>query len=218
MNKSLFITPEIFHYLIQYQPPISQAQQKLKNLTQAHRLGFMCTDPIQVSLMVLLSKLIRAENIIEIGVFTGLTSLALAETLPDHGKLIACDISQEFVNLGLPYWEEAGVKNKIDLKIQPGLETLQELLDQNLAGTFDLIYIDADKINYIKYFDLAFKLIKKNGLILADNTLRTGLVADLNNPDKTARHMREFNNYIKNLNITFNLLPIGDGLMMVLKE
>ncbi len=212
------MTPEVFNYLIQHQPPISQAHQALRNFTQAHRLGVMCTDQTQVSFMVLLSKLIRAENIIEIGVFTGVTSLALAETLPAHGKLIACDNNLEFVNLGLPYWESAGVKNKIDLRIKPALETLQELLDQGLAGTFDLIYIDADKPSYIKYFDLAFKLIKKNGLILADNTLRAGLVADLNSLDKTARHMREFNSYIKNLNITFSLLPIGDGLMMILKD
>ena len=218
------MTPEVFNYLIQHQSPISKPHQDLLNLTQAHRLGFMGTDQNQVSFMVLLAKLIRAEKIIEIGVFTGVTSLALAETLPEHGQLIACDNNLEFVNLGLDYWEAAGVKNKIDLRIKPALETLQELCDQGLENTFDLIYIDADKPSYIKYFDLAFKLIKKNGLILADNTLRSGQVADLNNQDNTVRHMRNFNTYIKNiaedknLNITFNLLPIGDGLMMVLKN
>ncbi len=221
MSKFTVLNPNIFNYLIQHQSPISPAHQALRALTEQHKLSFMCTAENQVGFLVLLAKLIRAEKIIEIGVFTGVTSLALAEVLPAHGELIACDTSPEFVNLGVPYWEAAGVRHKINLKIQPALTTLQELLDQNLAGTFDLIYIDADKSNYINYFNLALKLIKNNGLILADNALRAGQVADLEIQDNTTKHLRNFNSYIKNLEnkkIFFNLLPIGDGLMMIVKE
>ena len=182
-------------------------------------MAMMCTPENQVSFIVLLAKLMRAKNIIEVGVFTGVTSLALAETLPEDGQLIACDIRDEFTHIGEPYWEAAGVRNKIDLRINPASKTLHQLISEGSAGTFDLIYIDADKNNYIEYLTLALELVRSGGLILADNALRSGEVADLNIQDRTTRFLRDFNTHIKSLkNIDFNLLPIGDGLMMILKH
>ncbi len=219
MSKFTILNESIFQYLLNHQSDISKPLRDLINLTAQHPLGFMGTPENQISFMVLLAKLIQAKNIIEIGIFTGATSLALAETLPSDGKLIACDIRDEFTKLGEPYWEAAGVKNKINLKLAPAADTLKKLLLDGQAGKFDLVYIDADKGGYIQYIDLALELVRSGGLVLADNALRSGQVADLENQEKTTRQLRDFNSHIKKLNnVFFNLLPIGDGLMMILKN
>lgn len=217
-DKFTALNKNIFEYLLTHQSAFSKPLQALLLKTAEHPLAKMCTAENQISFMALLAKLMQAKNMIEIGVFTGATSLALAETLPPEGYLIACDISDEFTKIGSPYWEAAGVKNKIKLEIAPALNTLEKLLSEGREGQFDLIYIDADKGGYVKYFDLALKLVRSGGLILADNTLRNGYVADLTQQDKTTRQIRLFNQHVKDTpGICFNLLPIGDGLMMVVK-
>jgi len=227
MHKFTVLNTDVFNYLLAHQSPASKYLAALREQTDQHRLAEMCTAENQVSFMVLIAKLMRAKKIIEVGVFTGVTTLALAEVIKNDsaGKIIACDISDEFTNVGEPYWVEAGVREKIELKIAPAKATLFSLVENPVEkNSFDLIYIDADKAGYIEYFNLAMQLIRPGGLILADNALRSGEVVNAHSEDKTTQYLIRFNQHVKQMQLQdpslfdFNLLPIGDGLMMILKN
>ena len=168
--------------------------------------------------MQLLVQLIRAKKTIEVGVFTGYSSLWVANGLPDDGRIVACDVSEEYTSVARRYWKEAGVDHKIDLQLRPAVETLDELLSKNQAASFDFAFIDADKINYPNYYERAFTLLRSGGLVAIDNTLWGGQVADKksNSPDTQA--IRLFNEQLRSdARIHVSMLPIGDGLSLALK-
>ncbi len=221
--KSL-LPEKLYDYVLQHslrQPDILQAlYQKTLSLPRAG----MMSAPDAAQFLALLAKLIHATRIIEVGVFTGYTTLALALALPQEGKIIACDISREFTDIGQPFWQQAGVADKIDLCIAPALETLDTLIAAGHSNSFDLIFIDADKPNYPAYFEKAFLLTRPNGLIAIDNTLGvTGAYVCQDNliprQQKTIDAIKHFNTQLmQDTRVEISLLPISQGLTLAIKK
>ncbi|MEH1904253.1 MAG: class I SAM-dependent methyltransferase [Nostoc sp.] len=173
----------------------------------------------QGQFMAFLAQLINAKKIIEIGVFTGYSALWFALALPPEGRIIACDISEEWTNIAQRYWQQAGVANKIDLRVAPALQTLDALLSNSEAGTFDLIFLDADKENYLNYYERALQLIHAGGLIIIDNVLWSGRVIDHEYQDTETVALRLLNEKLyKDERIDITVLPIADGLTLIRKR
>lgn len=169
--------------------------------------------------MALLVELTGAVSILEIGVFTGYSSTSLALALPADGKLTACDISKKHTDVARRYWEMAGVAHKIDLRLGPALDTLDSLLAAGLAGSYDLAFIDADKANYDGYYERSLSLLRRGGLILIDNVLWSGQVADPAFDDEDTREIRALNAKIHaDSRVTISLLPVADGLTLAVKR
>ena len=175
--------------------------------------------PEQGQFMALLVELIGARRIIEIGTFTGYSALCMAEAMPVDGRLICCDLSEEWTGIARGFWREAGVAERIDLRLAPALETLDALLAQGGEGQFDMAFIDADKGNYTRYFDRCLTLVRPGGLILFDNTLWDGRVADPDDQDEDTRAIRALNDrLLGDQRVTLSLVPIGDGLTLARKR
>lgn len=192
--------------------------QQLRSHNAEYPQGHMQICPEQGQFMAMLVKLISAKYILEVGVFTGYSSLAMALALPDEGSIVACDVSAEATDIARKYWQQAGVAHKIDLRIAPALDTLQALLATGASETFDLAFIDADKANYPKYYELCLKLVRSSGLILIDNVLWYGRVADPEVIDQRTRILRELNAKIhQDQRVELVMLPIGDGLTVARK-
>lgn len=171
----------------------------------------MCSSPEVGHLLSFFVKLTGARRILEIGTFTGYTALKMASALPEGGELVACDISEEWTSMGRPFWNEAGVDSKIRLILAPALETVQSLE----AGSFDLAFIDADKQNYPHYYEAALRLVRSGGLIILDNMLWDGKVADVNEQDEETVILRELGVRIANdSRVSATMLTVGDGLML----
>ena len=151
---------------------------KLRAATAPLPMAIMQIAPEQAAFLAFLVRLIGAKNALEVGTFTGYSALAVALALPKGGRLVACDISEEWTSIGRPYWKEAGVARKIDLRLGPAIETLKTLIREGRAGTFDFAFIDAAKSEYDAYFEGTLKLVRKGGLIVLDNMLQDGRVAD----------------------------------------
>src|SRR5262245_22386047 len=176
----------------------------------------MQIGPDQGQFMALLVKLIGARRCIEIGTYTGYSALAVALALPADGKLIACDISDEFTKVGRPFWREAGVESRIELRLQPALKTLDELLAQGQQNAFDFAFVDADKPNYIPYFEKLVQLVRPGGLILAGNTLAVSGAPIIRQTGATAKALREFNEHVHHdERVDLSLIPIGEGLTLM---
>ena len=186
---------------------------KLRKLSVEHERGSMTTSVEVGNLLTTLCRSLKACKVLDIGVFTGCSAVSLALGLPDDGKVIACDVSEEYTSLGRPYWEEAGVADKIDLRIQPAVQTLQELLDNGEKETFDLVFIDADKVNYSTYYDMGIQLLRTGGLIVVDNALWAGKVAIASDLEEGTVAIRELNKTMKNdRRVAFTLLSVSDGI------
>ena len=181
--------------------------------------SMMQISPEQGQFMGLLVGLIGAKKALEVGVYTGYSSLAVALALPEDGKIIACDISAEMHTIAKRYWTEAGVEQKIDFKLAPALETLDQLIEQGESNSFDFVFIDADKNNYANYYERALTLVRPGGLILIDNVLWSGKVADPADHDKQTEAIRRLNQLIYNdKRVNMSLLPLGDGLTLAQKR
>ena len=167
--------------------------RQLREETAKLSMAQMQISPEQGQFMALLVQLMGAKKTLEIGVFTGYSALAVALALPIDGKMIACDISEEYTAIAKDFWARAGVSEKIDLRIAPALETLEKLITEGETGSFDLAFIDADKRNYENYYELALILLRPGGLILIDNVLWSGKVVDPTITDKQTQAIREFN-------------------------
>jgi predicted O-methyltransferase YrrM len=179
----------------------------------------MQISPEQGQFMALLVKLIGAKKTLEIGVFTGYSSLVVALALPADGKIVACDVSEEYTSVARRYWQRAGVEDKIDLHIAPALETLDKLLTAGEAETFDFAFIDADKGNYDNYYERCLELIRPGGLIAIDNVLWSGKVADTEIQDNQTNKIRALNRKLhEDSRITLSLVPIADGLTLAMKN
>ena len=163
------------------------ALSQLRALSICHNEGEMTSGVETGKLLTLLCRAINAEKVIDVGVFLGCSTVAMAIALPKKGKVIACDTNDDFVRLGKPYWSQAGVTDKIDLRLKPATETMQELIDGGESETFDIVFIDADKPNYINYYELGMQLLRQGGLVVVDNALWSGQVVD---PSKYSDHGR----------------------------
>lgn len=178
----------------------------------------MQISPEQGQLMQLLVELLQAKKTIDIGVFTGYSALAVALALPKDGKVIGCDVNTEWTAIAKEFWQKAKVQAKIDLRIAPALDTLQDLLAHGEAETFDFVFIDADKANYIKYYEHALKLLKVGGIVAIDNVLWSGRVADPTYNDASTKIIRQLNVLLqKDERVSMVMLPVGDGLTLARK-
>jgi predicted O-methyltransferase YrrM len=219
-NQSIGLSDELYRYLLANSVREPEILTQLRSETAQHPLMNMQVSPEQGQLMGLLVKLIGAKKCLEVGVFTGYSALVVALNLPEDGRLVACDVSAEFTSIARKYWQQAGVNEKIDLHIAPALETLDRLLADGEAGTFDFAFIDADKNNYAAYYDRCFQLVRAGGLILVDNVLWYGRVADpAMNEDKRTQAIKDLNQQIYHDDrVQISLIPIGDGLTIARKK
>jgi predicted O-methyltransferase YrrM len=217
--KALSITEDLYNYILSVTSQETPIQRRLRDETARHPMAIMQISPDQGQFMALLVKLMGARKAIEIGVFTGYSALSVALALPPGGRLIACDISTEWTDIGKRYWQEAEVASKIDLRIAPALDTLDKLISEGQHGTFDFVFIDADKINYINYFERALILCRPGGLIAVDNVLWFGSVIDERKQDKDTVAIRAFNKKLHgDKRISLSMIPIGDGLTLARKH
>jgi predicted O-methyltransferase YrrM len=223
MHKNqLGLAAALHDYIISHSQAESPLLAQLREETQAHPQARMQISPEQGDLLALLIRIMGATRALEVGVFTGYSSLAVAQALPEDGQLVACDINRSFTNTAQRYWEAAGVAHKVDLRIAPALETLDQLIAELAEGAivpFDFAFVDADKGNYEKYFDRAVQLVRSGGLIVVDNTLWSGRVADSTDQDKITRTLRQFNHSVaQDQRVAVMILPIGDGLTLAHKR
>jgi predicted O-methyltransferase YrrM len=219
-NQSIGLSDPLYQYLVANSVREPEILTRLRAETAEHPLANMQISPEQGQLMGLLVQLIGAKKCLEVGVFTGYSSLFVALNLPDDGQIVACDVSDEFTSIARRYWQEAGISNKIILHIAPALETLDRLIANGELGTFDFAFIDADKNNYGAYYDRCFQLVRQGGLILVDNVLWYGRVADpaMDN-DKRTQAIKEINQQIYHDDrVQISLIPIGDGLTIARKR
>jgi len=183
------------------------------------RVSNMQIAPEQGAFMALLARLIGARRVIELGVFTGYSSLAVALALPGDGRIIACDVSEEWTSRAKAYWAEAGQSDKIELRLAPAAETLDRLIAAGEAGRFDMAFIDADKTGYDGYYEQVLRLLRPGGLILIDNVLWSGRVADPKDESADTEALRKLNAKIKSdERVDMVLLPLADGIMMARKR
>lgn len=218
-TRTYQIGEELHRHLMETTVRDMEVMQRLRTRTAEMAEGGMQISPEQGQFMQFLIKAIRAKRCLEIGTFTGYSALVVALALPEDGRLIACDVSDEFTSVGRPFWQEAGVAHKIDLRIGPGLDSLQALLDEGHAASFDFAFIDADKPNYPHYYELCLELVRPGGVIGIDNTLWGGRIADLSHQDESTYMIRTLNERIRNDDrVDMSLVPIGDGLMLACKR
>jgi predicted O-methyltransferase YrrM len=218
-KKTLGLDTPLYDYLLSVSVRESDILRQLREETAQLPMAMMQISPEQGQFMALLVQLLGATKTLEIGVFTGYSSLCVAMALPPNGKMVACDVSEEYTTIARRYWEAAGVADKIDLRLAPALETLDELLSTGQAGTFDFAFIDADKANYEKYYERSLELIRPGGLIAIDNVLWSGRVADSQIKDNQTNSIRAFNQKLhQDQRVTLSLVPIADGLTLALKR
>jgi predicted O-methyltransferase YrrM len=178
----------------------------------------MQISPEQGQFMAMLARLIGAQRYLEIGVFTGYSSLTMALAMPRLGAVVACDVSEEYTSIARRYWKEAGVDYKIDLTLAPAMDTLNKMIEEG-ATPFDIAFIDADKGNMPNYYEACLRLVRPGGLIMIDNVLWSGKVADEAVEDEDTRAIRDLNAKLNGDNrIDLSLLPIGDGLTLARKR
>ncbi len=219
LNKNLGLDDQLHQYVLSVSVKEPEVLAELRQETSNYTGFRMQITPEQGQFLAFLIKLIKAKKALEIGVFTGYSSLVTAIALPEDGKLIACDIDENYTQIARKYWEKAGVSEKINLHIAPALETLDQLLAQGEAETFDFAFIDADKRNYPNYYEKCLQLIRKGGLIAIDNVLWSGKVADPEINDKQTLAIRDFNSKIyQDDRVNLSLIPIADGLTLVIKK
>lgn len=218
-TRTLGIPENLYDYLLSISLREPDILTELRHQTAQHPVGRMQIAPEQGQFMALLVQLIGAKKTLEVGVFTGYSSLIVALALPAEGKVVACDISAEFTSIAQGYWQQAKVAHKIDLHLAPALETLDKLLAAGEAETFDFAFIDADKSNYDNYYERSLKLIRPGGLIAIDNVLWSGRVADPQVQDNRTKKIRAFNEkLLQDQRISLSLVPIGDGLTLARKN
>ena len=217
-NKTFTLSDELYAYFFENSVREPDILRRLREETAKDSMARMQIAPEQGQFMQLLVRLMGARRYLEVGVFTGYSSLAVALALPADGHIVACDVSANWANVARQYWAEAGVPQKIDLRLAPALQTLDALIAGGAAGGFDLVFIDADKTSYIAYYERALTLIRVGGLIAVDNTLWQGRVADPNARDAETQAIRDFNRHLRDdRRVQLSLLPIGDGLTLAIK-
>jgi predicted O-methyltransferase YrrM len=218
-RRAINLTDTVYDYLLGHSVREHPVLAELRAETAKVKHSGMQISPDQGQLMALLVKLIGARNTIEVGVYTGYSSLAVALALPEEGRIVACDVSEEWTAIARRYWERAGVARKIDLRLAAATRTLEQLLREGGAGRHDFAFIDADKTNYARYYELCMELVRSGGLIAIDNTLWSGTVADPAVNDADTEAIRAVNDLLhRDARIELAMLPVGDGLTLALKK
>jgi predicted O-methyltransferase YrrM len=218
-NRPIRLTDALHDYLLEVSLREHKALKKLRAETAKMPRAKLQISPEQGQLMALLVELIGAKKTFEVGTFTGYSALAVALAVPPGGKVVACDISEEWTAVARRYWREAGVERKMDLRIAPALQTLDGLLKDGQAGKFDFGFIDADKPNYDGYYERGLKLLRKGGLLAIDNVLWGGSVIDKTDRDESTRCIRALNRKIRNdERVSVSMLAVGDGLTLARKR
>ena len=216
--RTLNLDETLYRYVIDHSVREHPAQAGLREATKDHPHSGMQISPEQGQFMALLVKLIGARRTIEIGVFTGYSALSVALALPADGQVLACDISDEYTRIGRPFWQQAGVAGKIDLRLQPAIRTLDEQLAAGEQGRYDFAFIDADKTGYDAYYERCLQLMRVGGLIAFDNTLWGGRVAHPADSDDTAALQALNDKLHRDERIDVSLIPVGDGLTLARKR
>jgi predicted O-methyltransferase YrrM len=219
MLERIKLNPQLIDYLFDVSLRETDVLRRLREETAALPMAEMQIPAEQGQFLHLLVQLIGAKKTIEVGVFTGYSTLWTAMALPEDGYVVACDTSEEWTAIAQRYWKEAGVAHKIDLRLAPATQTLDHLLAESYANSFDFAFIDADKENYLNYYERALQLVRPGGLIAIDNVLRSGEVIDpaIQEPGTVA--IRELNRRLRDdQRITLSMLPLADGLTLALKR
>jgi predicted O-methyltransferase YrrM len=217
-NRTLSIDDRVYDYLLSVSLKESELLTQLREETAGIEFSEMQIAPEQGQFMALLVKLMGARRALEIGTFTGYSSVVIASALPEDGELVCCDDSEEWTSMARKYWQQAGLEDRINFKLGDASRTLQAMIDEGREGTFDFIFIDADKQNYPLYYELSLKLLRAGGLIAVDNTLWSGDVADPGNDEPGTRAIRRFNEMLRHdERVEISLVTIGDGLTLVHK-
>ncbi|CAL8256004.1 unnamed protein product [Lota lota] len=192
---------------------------KLKQRTLEDRWNIMLVATEQAQFMGNLMKLIKANKTLEVGMYTGYNSLNMALSIPENGRVVACEVENAYVDIARPFFKEAGVESKIDVRIQPAMQTLDELIAAGEAGTFDFIFIDADKNNYDGYYERSLQLVRKGGIIAIDNVLWSGQVVNPAADDLVSQALDALNKKLhKDERIDLSMLTVGDGLTLAFKR
>jgi len=216
--KSFFLSPEIGEYLVAHGMPPDDVQRWLIEETKAKAGAFfgMQISPEQGAFMTVLTRLIGAQRAVEVGTFTGYSALCIARGLPSSGKLVCCDISEEWTAIGREAWQRAGVADRIDLRIAPAIETLRAMPEEE---HIDLAFIDADKTGYADYYEELLRRLRPNGLIMVDNVLWGGSVIDDSRTDDDTKAIRAFNDKVAaDDRVDTVMIPLGDGLTLLRKK
>ena len=218
-NRTLSIDDRLYEYMLDVAVDETPLLAELRAETFAQvEFPVMQISPEQGAFMRMLMQLIGAKKAIELGTYTGYSSICIAEGLGEGGELVCCDITEQWTTVAQKYWAKAGLDDSISLHLRPALETLEALLTEGRNEEFDFIFIDADKQNYLHYYEQALKLLRPGGLIAIDNTLWSGAVADPEDQEPGTRAIRRMNEFLRDdKRVQKCMLPIGDGLSLVLK-
>lgn len=218
-RRSIPLDSDLNAYLMDIGVTEHPVMRALREFTAGHRLAKMQIAPEQGQFLAWLVRLLGVRHYLELGVFTGYSALAVALALPYDGEVIACDVSEAFTDIARSYWQQAGVSDRIQLVLQPALLTLQQLLDQGRAGSFDLAFIDADKPSCPAYFEACLQLVRPGGVIAMDNIFLGGRVVDPQESDPPGVHvMHAFNAALKSdPRIRLCVLPMGDGMTLAMR-
>lgn len=218
-NKTLNLTEDLYQYLLSVSLREPEVLARLREETLGRPHAEMLSAPEQGQFMALLVRLLNAGKCLEVGVFTGYSSLWIAAALPQGGSLLACDTSRAWTDIAQRYWQEAGVADRVELVLGPALGTLHERLVAGEAGSYDFAFIDADKQNYLGYYEAVLELLRPGGLVAIDNTLWSGAVADPAEQDADTQAIRELNRHIHaDERVSMSLLPLADGLTLAMKR
>jgi predicted O-methyltransferase YrrM len=219
MSKFAPLSEATYQYLLSVSSRESAILKRLREETAALPNASMQISPDQGQFMAFLVQMMGAKKTLEVGVFTGYSSLSVALALPADGKIIACDVSEEWTSVARRYWKEAGVEKKISLRLASALQTLDSLIIDGHGGTFDFAFIDADKANYDAYYERSLKLLRVGGLIAIDNVLWSGRVADPANREEDTIAIRALNAKLHtDQRISLSMVSIADGLTLALKR
>jgi predicted O-methyltransferase YrrM len=217
-TRTLQLDDTLYDYLLAHSLREHPAQTALREATRSHAHAGMQIGPDQGQFMALLVRLMHARRCIEIGVFTGYSALTVALALPDDGRLLACDVSEAYTRVAVPYWQAANVLHKIDLRIAPAIVTLDDEIGAGAAGTYDFAFIDADKKSYDAYYERCLQLLRPGGLVVMDNTLWGGAVARPARDEDTAALQRLNAKLHDDPRVDMVLLPLGDGVTLARKR
>lgn len=218
-KRSLNLTDDLYQYMLDVSVREPELALELRTETAKMLAAALQSPPEESQFIVLILKLMNAKRIIEIGTFTGYTTLLMAMNMPSDGKIIACDVDDKWTSLGRKYWKRAGVEDRIDLRIAPAEETLRELIHTGHNNMYDFIFIDADKESYVKYYELATKLVRIGGIIAVDNVFWNGSVINELNHGSDVEAIRQVNEMIyQDQRYSISMVPIGDGLTLAYRN
>ncbi|MSP20252.1 MAG: SAM-dependent methyltransferase [Alphaproteobacteria bacterium] len=220
-RKVVNLTDDLYNYLVQVGAREHPVLQRLRTATAAETgdAAGMQIAPDQGALMAMLVRLLGARRTLEAGTFTGYSALAVALALPDDGRLVACDVSEQWTAIARRFWTEAGVAHKIDLRLAPAIQTMDALLAAGEAGHFDFAFLDAEKVEYDAYYERSLKLLRPGGVVAVDNVLWSGRVADPKVTDANTRAIRALNEKIRtDARVDVVLVPVADGLFLARKR